>query len=110
MARRVGSFNDGDATGQRRYPWADWTDGSVWEVRKDEDYDIPTENMRINVLDRAKNLARQVRTQIVRDDAGEGLRFQFGGSRGSAGPAVAQNPNPVRGPDGRTLAEHERGL
>jgi hypothetical protein len=110
MARRVGSFVDGNVRGQRRYPWTEWTDGSVWEIRKEEDYDVLTENMRINILDRAKYLLRQVRTQIVRDEHGEGLRFQFSAPVTAAGPGVAGDPNPVCGPDGRTLAEHEAGL
>jgi hypothetical protein len=110
VARRVGTFIDRNSPGQRRYPWTEWTDGSIWEIRKDEDYEIATENMRINVLDRGKHLVRSVRTQIVRDEHGEGLRFQFGGPLTPTGPVVAPNPDAARGPDGRTLAEHQSGL
>jgi len=77
MARRVEGFKKDQIERPRRYDWAAWTDGEVWEIRQGEDYDVPTENMRVNLHERAKRQGVAVRTEIARDDAGEGLRFQF---------------------------------
>ena len=74
MARRVDSFEDEP---QRRYPWDEWTDGKIWEIRQGEDYDVPTENMRVNLHDRARGKAMVVKTRKVGDETWEGLRFQF---------------------------------
>jgi hypothetical protein len=61
----------------RRYPWAEWEDGSVWEIRQGVDYDVSTENMRINLHMRADLALKSVETRKLRDEAGEGLVFQF---------------------------------
>jgi hypothetical protein len=74
MARRVEKFEEG-AT-RRRYDWANWVDG-VWEILQGEDYDVPTENMRVNLHERAKVEGKSVRTTIIRKDGREGLRFEF---------------------------------
>jgi hypothetical protein len=74
MARRVDSFEDEQT---RRYPWDQWTDGSIWEIRRSEDYDVATENMRVNLHERAKSQALVVKTKKVGDDDWEGLRFRF---------------------------------
>jgi hypothetical protein len=76
MARRVSSFDEGQTV--RRYPWDEWTDGSIWEIKQKDDYDVPTENMRVNLHERAKQIGMKVKTQIVRSAPwNEGLRFQF---------------------------------
>jgi hypothetical protein len=77
MARRVDGFQKDEIEVPRRYPWPEWTDESVWEIRHGEDYDVATENMRVNLHERAKQQAMTVRTEIVRDGDSEGLRFQF---------------------------------
>jgi hypothetical protein len=78
MARRLDSFpEDGGARKARHYPWDEWTDRAAWEIRSGEDYDIETENMRVNLHMKADALGIKVRTKKVRDDAGEGLVFQF---------------------------------
>lgn len=77
MARRLEAFPGGDRPKARRYPWGDWTDGSPWEIRRGEDYDSATENMRVNLHTKAEALLKKVRTKKVRDDDGEGLVFQF---------------------------------
>src|SRR3954453_6112438 len=77
MGRRLEEFPDGDAPTPRRYPWSEWTDGSVWEIRRGEDYDASTENMRVNLHMRAEADLKKVRTRKVRDEHGEGLVFQF---------------------------------
>ncbi|UTI65878.1 hypothetical protein NBH00_06590 [Paraconexibacter antarcticus] len=78
MARRISEFPSDDGTkSQRRYPWDEWTDGGAWEIRRGEDYDAATENMRVNLHMKADALAIKVRTKKVSDDNGEGLAFQF---------------------------------
>lgn len=77
MAKRLDEFPDEAPRSNRKYPWSQWTDGSVWEIRRGDDYDVATENMRVNLHMKADALARKVRTRKVSDDAGEGLIFQF---------------------------------
>jgi hypothetical protein len=78
MARRLDHFPDERAPGPlRRYPWAEWSDGAAWEIRRGEDYEVATENMRVNLHLKADALGRKVRTKKVTDQDGEGLAFQF---------------------------------
>ncbi len=75
MAKRLEQF-PGDVSGSpRRYPWSEWTDGGVWEIRRGADYDATTENMRVNLHIKAKSLGQKVRTTKTSD--GAGLVFQF---------------------------------
>jgi hypothetical protein len=46
-------------------------------VRRGDDYDVDTENMRVNLHMKADAKAIKVRTRKVRDHNGEGLIFQF---------------------------------
>jgi hypothetical protein len=77
MARRVAGFLKDQIDTPRRYPWPEWTDGKVWEIRQGDDYDVATENMRVNLHERAKLQGTSVRTEKVAIASGEGLRFQF---------------------------------
>jgi hypothetical protein len=78
VARRLNAFPSGDRPGApRRYPWDEWTDGAVWEIRRGDDYDVNTENMRVNIHMRADALAVKARTKKINDEQGEGLVFQF---------------------------------
>ncbi len=77
MARRVDRFEKEVQEALRRYPWEQWCDGSIWEIRQGEDYDVPTENMRVNLHERAKQRVMKVRTEKFKDKPSEGLRFQF---------------------------------
>lgn len=78
MARKLERFPE-DTTPEvrRRYPWAEWADGSAWEIRQGEDYDVATENMRVNLHLKADSLGGKVRTTKISDEGGEGLVFQF---------------------------------
>ncbi len=75
MAKRLEQFPDAGQATSRRYPWSEWTDGGVWEIRRGEDYDAATENMRVNLHMKAKSLGQKVKTKKVID--GAGLVFQF---------------------------------
>jgi hypothetical protein len=98
MAQRVDSFED---AGQRRYPWQEWTDGSIWEIKQGEDYDVATENMRVNLHERAKRQGAVVKTKKVGDEGWEGLRFQFMARElVSDGPRIPNRMNQLRYPTG----------
>lgn len=77
MARRLASFGEPGHGHARRYPWAEWADGTPWEIRRGEDYDVATENMRVNFHMKAKQLGCKVRTRKFTHPDGEGLIFQF---------------------------------
>jgi hypothetical protein len=78
MAKRLDEFPDDRAPGpRRRYPWSEWTDGSAWAIRRGEDYDVATENMRVNLHLKADARGLKVRTRKITDQDGEGLVFQF---------------------------------
>jgi hypothetical protein len=78
MGRRLDTFPGEQSRAPRRYPWDEWTDGSTWEIRRGEDYDVVSENMRVNLHMKADSLGCKVRThKFGDDDQGEGLIFQF---------------------------------
>jgi hypothetical protein len=77
MARRLKQFPGEALKSQRRYPWTEWIDGSAWEIRRGDDYDVATENMRVNLHLKADAVGRKVRTKKVSDGEGEALAFQF---------------------------------
>ena len=66
--------------GQGKYPWTEWADGSVWRITRGVDYDVATENMRVNLHMKADALSQKVWTHKVADNKSEGLVFQFLGS------------------------------
>lgn len=76
-AQRLGAFEFQSAKPARRYDWPAWTDGSVWQIEQGEDYDVSTENMRVNLHTKAKQIGAKVRTTVFREGDVEGLRFQF---------------------------------
>lgn len=76
MAKRLDSFDEREET-PRRYPWADWADGAPWQIRRGDDYAVATENMRVSLHMKAKQMGCKVQTRKVTDEAGEGLVFQF---------------------------------
>lgn len=83
MAEKLGTwpFESSGAGRPQKYPWADWEDGSVWQIKRGADYDIPTQNMQVNLHLRASKNDLKVRTRTVRDDEGEKLVFQFMGGQ-----------------------------
>ena len=96
MAKRLEQFPKDEASGaQRRYPWPEWTDGSAWEIRRGEDYDVVTENMRVNLHLKADALGRKVRTKKITDQDGEGLAFQFIPSEEEELVAMSKNNDPT---------------
>jgi hypothetical protein len=89
MAKRVDSFFGPDEV---RYPWDDWSDGSIWEIKLNQDYLISTETMRVYLHQRAKAENKEVETHKVSGDDWEGLRFKF--QERQPGPR-ARGPKPL---------------
>ena len=78
MAQRLDTFPGASGPrGNRKYPWREWTDGSTWQILRGEDYDVATENMRVNLHMKADSMLRRVRTRKFDDQRSEGLVFQF---------------------------------
>ena len=85
MARELDDFDWGPRTGgvKPRYDWPRWTKGDVWEIRRGEDYAVPTENMRVTLHGKADQKGLKVRTRKVPQKGDpefgtwEGLVFQF---------------------------------
>jgi hypothetical protein len=40
MAHKIAAMVEDDGRGGRRYPWAEWLDGDVWELVKGEDFTV----------------------------------------------------------------------
>jgi hypothetical protein len=97
MARRIDSLED-DGTA-RRYPWVEWTqEDTIWEIRRGEDYDVATENMRVNLHERANYQNQRVTTRKVAGADWEGLRFQFVGPPMIPTPDGKRRLTPMPGP------------
>jgi hypothetical protein len=85
MAKKLEDFDFEDRGGgaAQKYAWDAWLDGSTWEIRQGEDYEISTENMRVNLHAKAKQKKMEVRTRKVPRPGNpehgqwEGLVFQF---------------------------------
>lgn len=60
-----------------RYPWREWTDGSIWQVRRGQDYVIATRHLQAALHGRAARDGVRVQTRRVGDGASEGLVFRF---------------------------------
>jgi hypothetical protein len=60
-----------------KYNWDEWfSHGDAWvEITRGEDYDVPTENMRVQVNSAARRKGGRAVTRIV--EKGKGLKFQF---------------------------------
>jgi hypothetical protein len=66
MARKLRKFEfTGHGAGRRRYPWNDWTDGSIWEITRPEDFDVIPENLRTMMYAKARDLDLRLHSNIV---------------------------------------------
>ncbi len=79
----VGERLDGFDFAQRpvpateRYPWRQWTDGSVWRVERGQDYEVASRHLQAALYARATRDGLRVRTRLVRDGDREAVVFQF---------------------------------
>lgn len=72
MATKIDAFEDKVATS--KYPWNEWADGSIWELKKGEDYDKP-ETIRGIVYSHACTRCMSVKTRSY--DGGNRFQLQF---------------------------------
>lgn len=76
MAERIAQFPT--PTRSRRYPWEEWTDGTVWKLRAGEDFDAEVDQFRNRLYTQAARRGMSVTTQKgVDDDGTEVLFMQF---------------------------------
>jgi hypothetical protein len=76
--RQLDSFDFKQGLGRpSKYPWEKWENGKIWEIVQGQDYEIPTENMQVNLHLRAARDNMKVQTRTMRDDGGEKLVFKF---------------------------------
>lgn len=71
MATKIETFAVRES--KSKFPWNDWTDGSVWELRKGDDYTTDAINMRANLYNHACKRCLKVKSMILDD----GARIQF---------------------------------
>jgi hypothetical protein len=65
MATKLEEF-DFEATkrgAKSKYPWDDWSDGSIWQIESFEDYDCETASMVASI--RAQASKRGLRAQVL---------------------------------------------
>ena len=74
MAEKLEEFPGGPT--RTTYPWGQWLDGSVWLLRKGEDYEVETASMRAAASKAAKAHGKKLRTRIVTENGTEGLAIQ----------------------------------
>jgi hypothetical protein len=62
-----------------KYPWDEWTDGSVWEITRGVDFDCDAETMRGQIKVRQRKDGTNARTSVHRGVDGQPDRvvFQF---------------------------------
>ena len=72
MARTLKQFDFGERA-QGRYPWSEWANGKIWEIKQGEDFDVRVEGMRNQMHMQARNRHLKVRTKVNCDS----IVFQF---------------------------------
>ena len=80
MAHRLDSFDfssERPAGRPPKYPWHEWTDGSIWRVIRGIDYEPATRSLQATLFAYAGRVGLKVRTKQVTVDGREGLVFQF---------------------------------
>ena len=82
MARRVKAFPE--PVRASKYPWADWLDGEIWELKSGEDFDGKPTNFRSVALAQARNRGGKVKTHLRKlDDGSARMYLQFYRDEGS---------------------------
>jgi hypothetical protein len=63
MAEQLANFD----FPKKKYPWEEWLDGNIWRIKKGEDYDIDTENMRIMICNKGRGVGKKIESTIEDD-------------------------------------------
>jgi hypothetical protein len=74
MAKRLDTF---PTPAGARYPWEEWLDGSVWELRQGQDFTAKLPTFRANAQTQAKKRGGVIRSRRVEVDGGEAVVIQF---------------------------------
>lgn len=78
MARRLKAFPEVRGGRRAKYPWDEWTDGSIWELKRGQDFEVPRYAMQTMLHTKARQLGLKVRTRSYESEKGdEILVFQF---------------------------------
>lgn len=79
MARRLDSFPERERRAGK-YPWSEWTDGSIWEVVEGADFDVEPEAFQNLLYQRATREGDGVKVKTLRRETEDGqvaIVFQF---------------------------------
>lgn len=58
-----------------KHDWANWADGSVWKVKRGEDFDAELESFRTQLYGKAKTLGKTIQVDV--DRAAETIVFRM---------------------------------
>lgn len=76
MARRIDEFSPVQR-GDGKYPWSDWTDGNIWELKRGDDFDSSLASMRQTCKKVADRRGLKLETRTRKDARHEFLQIQF---------------------------------
>ena len=79
MASRVSTFSARRERSVIKYPWREWTDGTIWRITRGEDFTCGITNMKAMLRTRAWRLGRSVHIISPADSEHSVIEFQFGG-------------------------------
>jgi hypothetical protein len=60
---------------RRVHPWEEWTDGSVWLIKRHEDFPGKVESLRVRLYSKARELGKAL--DILVDKKAETITFRF---------------------------------
>lgn len=73
MAEKLNDFPRNNSGRPNIYPWDEWLDGSIWFIKKGEDYDSLTSTMRQGIFNMSYRRGGRSRTMVD----GDTITFQF---------------------------------
>jgi hypothetical protein len=73
VARRVKEFPE--PVRPSKYPWGDWLDGQIWELKSGEDFDGKPTNFRSVALAQARNRGGRVKTHLQKQEDGSARMY-----------------------------------
>lgn len=75
MARKLKTYNFRTRGNSIQYPWDKWTDGSIWQVKKGEDFTCSLGSFIAGASSVAHR--RSMRVRMNQDKVNETITFQF---------------------------------
>jgi hypothetical protein len=63
MADQLEKF-DFRGKGNRKYPWAKWSNGDIWQVAPEQDFDCGTNSFAAACYQHARRIGRKVRVDV----------------------------------------------